>query len=79
MTLRIANAAGFSGDNPLAPQTLVESAEVDYLTLEYLAELTMSILARQRAKDASLGYARDFLTVLESIGLWNRMPFSDRG
>ena len=48
--IRIANAAGFLGDNLDAPRLLVENATVDYLTLEYLAELTMSILARQRQK-----------------------------
>ena len=48
MTIRIANGAGFLGDNLDAPRLLVENAQVDYLTLEYLAELTMSILARQR-------------------------------
>ncbi len=50
MTIRIANGAGFLGDNINAPRLLVESAKVDYLTLEYLAELTMSILARRRKK-----------------------------
>jgi hypothetical protein len=65
--LRIANAAGFLGDNLDAPRRLVESAKVDYLTLEYLAELTMSILANLREKDPQAGYARDFLTVLRSL------------
>ena len=67
MTLRIANAAGFFGDNLDAPRLTVERAEVDYLTLEYLAELTMSILARIREKNPQAGYAADFLTVLESL------------
>ena len=67
MPLRIANAAGFLGDNLDAPRLTVEKAEVDYLTLEYLAELTMSILARQREKNPRLGYAEDFLTVLVSL------------
>ncbi|MBI1904378.1 MAG: DUF1446 domain-containing protein [Planctomycetia bacterium] len=65
--VRIANAAGFLGDNLDAPRRLVESAQVDYLTLEYLAELTMSILANLREKDPEAGYARDFLTVLRSL------------
>ena len=51
MPLRIANAAGFLGDNLDAPR-LVESAEVDYLTIEHLAELTLSILARLRKNPA---------------------------
>ena len=67
MSLRIANAAGFLGDQLDAPQRMVESAEIDYLTLEYLAELTLSILARLRQKDPAAGYAADFLTVLRSL------------
>jgi hypothetical protein len=67
MTIKIANGAGFLGDNLDAPRLLVESAQVDYLTLEYLAELTMSILARQREKNPEAGYAADFLDVLRSL------------
>ncbi len=67
MTIRIANGAGFLGDSLDAPRRLVESAEVDYLTLEYLAELTLSILARIREKDPSQGFANDFITVLKSL------------
>jgi len=65
--LRIANAAGFLGDNLDAPQRLVESAEVDYLTLEHLAELTMSILARLREKDPQAGYATDFVEIVRDL------------
>ncbi|HZZ27262.1 MAG TPA: acyclic terpene utilization AtuA family protein [Pirellulales bacterium] len=67
MTIKIANGAGFLGDNLDAPRLLVEGACVDYLTLEYLAELTMSILARQREKNSAMGYATDFLDVLKSL------------
>jgi hypothetical protein len=67
MTIKIANGAGFLGDNLDAPRLLVEGAQVDYLTLEYLAELTMSILARQRQKDSAAGFAGDFLDVLKSL------------
>lgn len=72
MPLRIANAAGFLGDWLAAPRRLVEAAAretrpVDYLTLEYLAELTLSILARQREKNPQLGYAGDFLDVLAGL------------
>jgi len=71
-TLRIANGAGFLGDWLDAPRRLVERAhferaEVDYLTIEHLAELTMSILARQREKDPNAGYATDFLDILKSL------------
>lgn len=65
--LRIANAAGFLGDWIDAPRRLVERARIDYLTLEYLAELTLSILARAREKNPQLGYAEDFLEVLRSL------------
>jgi hypothetical protein len=65
--IRIGNGAGFLGDNLDAPLRLVEAAEVDYLTLEYLAELTLSILARQREKDPAAGFAGDFVTVLQSL------------
>ena len=67
MPLRIANAAGFLGDNLDAPCRLVESADVDYLTLEHLAELTLSILARLREKNPDQGYAADFLEVLSTL------------
>lgn len=63
----IANGAGFLGDWIDAPRRLVERAEVDYLTIEHLAELTMSILARLREKDPNAGYAEDFLDILRSL------------
>src|SRR6478735_10456230 len=65
--LRIANGAGFLGDWIDAPRRLVDRAEVNYLTIEHLAELTMSILARQREKDPNAGYAEDFLDILRSL------------
>ena len=65
--VRIANGAGFLGDWLDAPRRLVERADVDYLTIEHLAELTMSILARQREKDPQAGYAEDFLDILRSV------------
>ena len=65
--IRVANGAGFLGDSLDAPRRLVEAAEIDYLTLEYLAELTLSILVRQREKDSTTGYAGDFVTVLRSL------------
>ena len=65
--LRIGNGCGFWGDNRDAPVRLVEHGRLDYLTLEYLAELTMSILALQKQRDPSTGYASDFLEVLERL------------
>ena len=53
--VRIGNGCGFWGDNLDAPIRLAQAGRLDYLTLEYLAELTMSILAVQRARDPAAG------------------------
>lgn len=66
-SVRIGNGCGFWGDNLDAPIHLARSGRLDYLTLEYLAELTMSILAVQKAKDPAAGFASDFLDVLSSL------------
>jgi hypothetical protein len=66
-TIRIGNGAGFAGDNLDAPRLLCEAGRLDYLTLEYLAELTMSILAHQKKRDPEAGYVTDFCTVAESL------------
>ena len=58
--IRIANGQGFWGDWLEAPVRLVEQGPLDYLALDYLAEVTMSILQKQRQADPNLGYARDF-------------------
>jgi hypothetical protein len=58
--IRIANGQGFWGDWLEAPVRLVEEGPIDYLVLDYLAEITMSILQKQKQADANLGYARDF-------------------
>src|SRR5262245_26963662 len=65
--VRIGNGCGFWGDNLDAPVRLAEAGNLDYLTLEYLAELTMSILAVQKQKDAGAGYATDFIDVLGPV------------
>jgi hypothetical protein len=65
--VRIGNGCGFWGDNLDAPTILAEHGQLDYLTLEYLAELTMSILALQKQKKPDAGYASDFLDVLASL------------
>jgi hypothetical protein len=59
--VRIGGGAGFWGDSPAGPAQLVRSGGIDYLVLDYLAEITMSILARMKAKKPDLGYATDFV------------------
>lgn len=61
--VRIGGASGFWGDSAVGAPQLVRRARVDYLMFDYLAELTMSLLVRARAKDAGQGYATDFVTV----------------
>jgi len=65
--VRIGNGCGFWGDNLDAPVRLARDGRLDYLTLEYLAELTMSILALQKQRDPAAGYAHDFLDVLQRL------------
>src|SRR6187401_3441426 len=65
--VRIGNGCGFWGDNLDAPVLLAEQGQLDYLTLEYLAELTMSILALQKQRDPQAGFAHDFLDVLKRL------------
>src|SRR6476620_5873573 len=66
-SIRIGSGCGFGGDNLDAPILLARAGRLDYLTLEYLAELTMSILAVQKQKEPAGGYAGDFLDVLERL------------
>tara|TARA_B100001287_G_C22656260_1_gene517869 strand:+ start:216 stop:1571 length:1356 start_codon:yes stop_codon:yes gene_type:complete len=63
--IRIANGQGFWGDSPQAPLDLVADGNIDYLTMDYLAEVTMSIMQKQKNKNPSLGYAKDFIDFLE--------------
>ena len=65
--VRVASAQGFWGDSLDAPRRQVEGGPVDYLMLDYLAEVTMSILQKQKERDPSLGYARDFIGSVESV------------
>ncbi|MET8451176.1 acyclic terpene utilization AtuA family protein [Streptomyces sp. NPDC005209] len=70
MTLRIGNASGFYGDRFDAMRDMLTGGELDVLTGDYLAELTMLILGRDRLKDPAAGYARTFLRQLEEcLGL----------
>ena len=63
----VGNGQGFWGDSVLGPVRLVNEGPIHYLTLDYLAEVTMSILQKQKERDPSMGYARDFLGAIESV------------
>ena len=65
--VRVGAGQGFWGDDIDAPRRQVEGGQLDYLMLDYLAEVTMSILQKQKERDPSLGYARDFVGALESV------------
>jgi len=65
--VRIGGGQGFWGDDLDAPIRLVEGGPLDYLMLDYLAEVTMSILRKLRDRDPSAGYARDFVTLMGRI------------
>lgn len=70
--LRVGNGAGFWGDNLDAPLALAQSGQIDVLTLEYLAELTLAILAHLRSKNPSGGYITDFPDLLTRIAPYLR-------
>src|SRR5918912_1168348 len=65
--IRIASGQGFWGDQLDAPVRQVEGGPIDYLMLDYLAEVTMSIMQKQRARDPRAGFARDFVPLMEQI------------
>lgn len=65
--IRIASGQGFWGDMLDAPVQQVKGGQIDYLMLDYLAEVTMSIMQKQRARDPRAGYARDFIPLMRDI------------
>lgn len=65
--VRVASGQGFWGDWLEAPRRQVEGGPIDYLMLDYLAEVTMSILQKQKERDPAMGYARDFIGAMESV------------
>ncbi|HKT53090.1 MAG TPA: acyclic terpene utilization AtuA family protein [Caulobacteraceae bacterium] len=73
--IRVGGASGFWGDSSIAAPQLLGVQDLDYLVFDYLAEITMSILARVRAKDPDAGYATDFVEVIAA----NLRTLSERG
>ena len=65
--VRIANCSGFFGDRLSAAREMVEGGDIDVLTGDWLAELTMLILHKQRARNSELGYASTFITQMEQV------------
>ena len=65
--IRVGNCSGYYGDRLSAMREMLEGGELDYLTGDYLAELTMLILGKDTMKDPSLGYARTFVRQLEDV------------
>jgi hypothetical protein len=68
--IRIGGGSGMWGDDLEAPRRLAEGGPLDYLMLDYLAEVTMSVLQRQKSKDPSQGYARDVVGAVQSVLPW---------
>ena len=66
-TVRIAAGQGFWGDWLEAPVRQVRGGPIDYLMMDYLAEVTMSIMQKQKSRDPAAGYARDFVPLMERI------------
>ncbi|TVP59772.1 MAG: DUF1446 domain-containing protein [Gemmatimonadales bacterium] len=65
--IRIGSGQGFWGDDLEAPVRQVEGGPLDYLMMDYLAEVTMSIMQKQRSRDPDAGFARDFVPLMERI------------
>ncbi|MBI4418608.1 MAG: DUF1446 domain-containing protein [Ignavibacteriales bacterium] len=66
-SIRIASGQGFWGDLLTAPRAQVSGGPIDYLVMDYLAEVTMSIMQKQKNKDARAGYAKDLVTLMRDI------------
>ena len=66
-SIRIASGQGFWGDLLSAPLQQVTKGQIDYLMMDYLAEVTMSIMQKQKLKNPALGYAKDLVEVCEDI------------
>lgn len=66
-TIRIGNGQGFWGDNVDAPVELLRRGPIDYIGMDYLAEVTLSIMMRQKLKNPELGYATDFIDFVRRV------------
>lgn len=66
-TIRIGNGQGFWGDNVDAPVELLRGGPIDYIGMDYLAEVTLSIMMRQKLRDPRLGYATDFIDFIRRV------------
>jgi hypothetical protein len=65
--VRVANGQGFWGDSVDAPARLIDEGPLDYLTLDYLAEVTMSIMQKLKRRDPARGYATDFIDLIRRV------------
>jgi hypothetical protein len=66
-TIRIGNAGGYWGDDPTALKRQIFGGKLDYVSMDFLAEITMSIMQKQKSRDPKAGYAADFLSMLEDV------------
>ena len=65
--IRIASGQGYWGDRYDAPLDQVKEGPVDYIVMDYLAEVTMSIMQKQKSRDSNLGYAKDFIPLMKQL------------
>ncbi len=65
--IRIASGQGYWGDRFDAPLDQVKEGPIDYLVMDYLAEVTMSIMQKQKSRNPNLGYAKDFIALMEEL------------
>ncbi len=65
--IRIGNASGYWGDDPEALERQINGGRLDYVSMDFLAEITMSIMQKQKSRDPEAGYARDFIGMLERV------------
>ena len=65
--IRIGNASGYWGDDLTVLRRQLEGGALDVISLDFLAEITMSILQKQRERDPRMGYARDFVDQLDGV------------